>query len=162
IPDWAYRDVLFMLIDYSIRAYELMERELTRSEKQEVFEVFFRVGERMNLKGLPQNLEGYELMRNTHLEQNLENAALTWDLFLQYRKHLGFVRYRLLLETQTLVVPEKVREMMRFRRFSLLHPLIGFYKLSRSIKLDWLLKSIILPSKYKHEIRELDVPDKRP
>ena len=162
IPDWAYRDVLFMLIDYSIRAYELMERELTRSEKQEVFEVFFRVGERMDLKGLPQNLEGYELMRKTHLEQNLENAALTRDLFLQYRKHLGIVRYRLLLETQTLVVPEKVRELMRFRRFSLLHPLIGFYKLSRSIKLDWLLKSIILPSEYKHEIRELDVPDKRP
>src|SRR5215469_190170 len=29
IPDWAYRDVLFMLIDYSIRSYELLERQLT-------------------------------------------------------------------------------------------------------------------------------------
>src|ERR1700712_5589681 len=25
IPDWAYRDVLFMLIDYSVRSYELLE-----------------------------------------------------------------------------------------------------------------------------------------
>src|SRR6185369_3111766 len=25
IPDWAYRDVLFMLIDYSIRSFELLE-----------------------------------------------------------------------------------------------------------------------------------------
>src|SRR3982750_4451649 len=29
IPDWAYRDVLFMLIDYSIRAFEVLERKLS-------------------------------------------------------------------------------------------------------------------------------------
>src|SRR5471030_3514335 len=40
IPDWAYRDVLFMLIDYSIRSYEVLERQLTDEEKEEVFEVF--------------------------------------------------------------------------------------------------------------------------
>jgi hypothetical protein len=27
IPDWAYRDVLFMLIYYSISAYELLEKK---------------------------------------------------------------------------------------------------------------------------------------
>src|SRR3954463_9466206 len=27
IPDWAYRDVLFLLIHYSIAAYELLERK---------------------------------------------------------------------------------------------------------------------------------------
>src|SRR5690606_34054258 len=47
IPDWAYLDVLFMLIDYSIRSYELMERKLSRAEKEEVFNVFRRVGSRM-------------------------------------------------------------------------------------------------------------------
>lgn len=29
IPDWAYRDVLFMLVHYSIAAYELLERKLS-------------------------------------------------------------------------------------------------------------------------------------
>src|SRR3954464_11398956 len=29
IPDWAYRDVLFMLIDYSIRSFELVQRRLS-------------------------------------------------------------------------------------------------------------------------------------
>lgn len=29
IPDWAYRDVLFMLIYYSEAAYELLERKMT-------------------------------------------------------------------------------------------------------------------------------------
>ncbi|MGA9326672.1 MAG: oxygenase MpaB family protein, partial [Salegentibacter sp.] len=53
IPDWAYRDVLFMLIDYSIRSFELLERKLDLSEKEEVFSVFFRVGQRMNIKDLP-------------------------------------------------------------------------------------------------------------
>src|SRR3954469_3171135 len=44
IPDWAYRDVLFMLIHYSIASYELLERKLSEEEKQEVFDVFYRVG----------------------------------------------------------------------------------------------------------------------
>src|SRR5881398_849858 len=39
IPDWAYRDVLFMLIDYSIRSFELLERKLDDEEKREVFSV---------------------------------------------------------------------------------------------------------------------------
>ncbi|RZM12276.1 MAG: DUF2236 domain-containing protein, partial [Pedobacter sp.] len=44
IPDWAYRDVLFMLIHYSIAAYELLEKKLSDDDKQEVFDVFYRVG----------------------------------------------------------------------------------------------------------------------
>src|SRR5690349_8051766 len=44
IPDWAYRDVLFMLIDYSIRSFEVLERPLTGAEKTEVFKVFHRLG----------------------------------------------------------------------------------------------------------------------
>src|SRR5882757_9952829 len=44
IPDWAYRDVLFMLIDYSIRSFELLERKLHSFEKNEIFQVFHKVG----------------------------------------------------------------------------------------------------------------------
>src|SRR4051812_41282763 len=33
IPDWAHRDVLYMLIDYSERAHELFERPLTDDER---------------------------------------------------------------------------------------------------------------------------------
>src|SRR5256885_2079273 len=47
IPDWAYRDVLFMLIHYSISSFELLERKLSLNEKEEVFDVFYRVGTRM-------------------------------------------------------------------------------------------------------------------
>jgi uncharacterized protein (DUF2236 family) len=156
IPDWAYRDVLFMLIDYSIRSFEVMERELSRAEKHEVFDVFYRVGTRMGVRGLPESFEEWEKMRQGHLHQNLKYSTYTSDLFIQYRKHLGVLRYKILLEAQTLVVPQRVSELLNFRRISLLNPLIGLYKLSRIMKVDWLLKALILPSGYKKEIKALD------
>src|SRR5688500_6176099 len=55
IPAWAYRDVLFMLIHYSIASYELLERKITAAEKEEVYNVFFRLGTRMGLNDLPTN-----------------------------------------------------------------------------------------------------------
>ena len=157
IPDWAYRDVLFMLIHYSIASFELLERKLTSAEKEEVFDVFFRVGHRMGLKGLPTNYEEWTRMRKDHLEMNLLKSEFTIDLFKQYRKHLGFMRYGLLIEGQKLVVPAQVRELLGLSRFSLLRPVIPFYKLSRAIKMDWLIKAAILPSDYKDQIRKLDV-----
>lgn len=156
IPDWAYRDVLFMLIDYSIRSYEILERALTILEKEEVFEVFYRVGKKMNLKDLPETFANYELSRQTHLEQHLKSGEYTLDLYRQYPKHLGWLRYRLLLETQILITPRHVRKQLGLRGFSLLKPLISAYKLSRNLKMDWLLKSLVLPSEYKDEIRSMD------
>jgi len=156
IPDWAYRDVLFMLIDYSIRSFEVLERKLTTTEKEDVFEVFFRMGSKMGVRSLPQTFEEWKEMRKEHLQQNLKYSTYTKDLFEQYRKHLGFGRYRMLLETQTLIVPEKLRELLGFRKISFLKPLIGLYKLSRNLRLDWLLKALILPSAYKKEIKALD------
>ena len=156
IPDWAYRDVLFMLIDYSIRAFEVLEHDLDLDEKKEVFQVFYRVGKRMGLNGLPESFEEWEKMRQEHIIHDLQHSHYTTDLFRQYRKHLGLIRYRILLEAQTLVVPKKVGELLGLRSISLLKPILGLYKLSRIIKADWLLKSLILPPGYKKEIKGLD------
>lgn len=95
-------------------------------------------------------------MRQEHLNQNLHRSHFTDDLFRQYRKHLGPVRYRILLEAQVLVAPQKVREYLDFRKTSLLHPLIALYKVTRRIRLDGLLKDLILPKKYEKEIKGLD------
>lgn len=156
IPDWAYRDVLFMLIDYSIRSFEVLERELSLPEKQEVFHVFNKVGDRMGISGLPKTFNEWEVMREEHLHRNLENSSFTKDLYRQYRKHLGFVRYNLLLEAQKLVVPQRVNKLLGYSQISFLNPLLKFYKLSKSLKADRLLKALILPSEYKKEIAELD------
>jgi hypothetical protein len=156
IPDEAYRDVLFMLIDYSIRSFEVLERQLNTTEKQEVFDVFYRVGSRMGLRGLPENFEEWEKMRQGQLNQNLQYSAYTKDLFRRYRKHLGPVRYSLLLEVQRLVVPQQAGELLGFRRVSLLIPLIGPYKWGRIMKIDRPLKALILPSGFKNKIMALD------
>jgi hypothetical protein len=158
IPDRAYRDVLFMLIDYSIRAYELLERKLTDADKRETFDVFYRVGSRMGISGLPETLEGFEIMRERQIGTNMVYSQFTADLFRQYRKHLGLVRYQILLEAQILVAPKKVLVMLGMWRWSLLVPVIFVYKIFRLARLDWLLKELILPKQYKNEIKSLDVP----
>lgn len=157
IPEWAYKDVLFMLIDYSIRSYEILERPLQLEEKQEVLDVFGNVGARMGLKNLPLTYYDFETMRNQHLKQDLKNGNYTVDLYKQYRKHLGYSRYRLLLESQILLVPNTVRELLRLRKTSLLKPFISIYKIFRNLKLDWILKDIILPTAYKQEIQRLNI-----
>ena len=120
IPDWAYRDVLFMLIHYSISSFELLERKLSDFEKEEVFDVFNRVGIRMGLKELPHSYKEWLTARDIHLARDLAKSKYTTDLFRQYKKHLGTVRYILLLQGQALVVPKRVKELLGLERFSLL------------------------------------------
>lgn len=156
IPDWAYRDVLFMLIDYSIRAYEIMERKMTEAEKTETFLVFYRVGSRMGLKELPATYQEWKVAREEHLVQDLQKSRYTEDLFRQYRKHLGLFRYTVLLQAQTLIVPETAKQMLKLNKISLLSPVIRVYKLSRALRLEGLIKNVLLPSKIKSEVKGLD------
>jgi hypothetical protein len=160
IPGWAYRDVLFMLIHYSIASYELLEKKLNDKEKEEVFNVFYRVGTRMGLKELPLTYIEWLLVREAHLIEDLQKSEYTADLFKQYKKHLGAMRFKVLIEGQKLVVPDRVKELLQFSDFSLLTPVVPVYKISRLMKMDWLLKNILLPSDYKDQINELDVHKK--
>ena len=157
IPDWAYRDVLFMLIHYSLASYELLEKKLSDAEKEDLFDTFSRVGLRMGLKDLPSNFKEWKIMREEHLQQDLEKSIYTGDLYKQYKKHLGWFRFLLLIESQKLVVPGRVRELLNMNRYSWLTPILGIYKLSRKIKLDWFLKSLVLPNQYKRQIKDLDM-----
>jgi hypothetical protein len=157
IPDWAYRDVLFMLIHYSVASFELLERKLTADEKEEVYNVFYRTGMQMGLKELPDNFNSWLKSREEHLNRDLQKSKYTVDLFRQYKKHLGAIRYKILVESQLLVVPKRVKELLEFRKFSLLKPVVPIYKLTRKLNLDVLVKAILLPSAYKKEIKKLDV-----
>lgn len=157
IPDWAYRDVLYMLIHYSIASFELLERKLSAKENEEVFNVFYRVGYRMHLKDLPQNYNQWKKSYAEHLKNDLERSRFTDDLFKQYKKHLGSFRYFILIEAQKLLVTTTVRKLLGFSKFSLMKFIIPLYKLSRIFKLNGFVKSIILPAEYKAQIKALDV-----
>lgn len=157
IPDWAYRDVLFMLIHYSIASFELLERKMTDAEKQDLFDVFNRVGERMGLKDLPRDYQSWISVREEHMENDLQLSEYTTDLFLQYKKHLGPTRYKILKEAQLLVIPKKVNDLLQLGRFSWLRPAVPFYKLSKKLHFDWIVKAALLPAKYKRQIEELEM-----
>ena len=157
IPDWAYRDVLFMLIDYSIRSFEVLERKLTEREKEEVFTVFNQVGLRMGIKGLPENYKDWLIMREQHLLENMVSSDFTVDLYKQYRTHLGFLRYIVLKQTQVLVVPERVNKLLALGATPFFSLVLQVYKLSRWLSFERLIKNVILPENYKAQIRDLDM-----
>jgi uncharacterized protein (DUF2236 family) len=156
IPDWAYRDVLFLLIDYSVRAFELLYRKLSSAEKEEIYHTFYRMGLRMNLKNLPANYQDWVSVREEHLLNDLEKSRFTVDLYKQYKKHLGFTRFILLKEVQAQLVPPHVRQLLGLRKISLLMLIVPLYKFSRLLHLDRLVKALILPMDYKAQIKAVD------
>lgn len=157
IPDWAYRDVLYMLIHYSIASYELLEKKLTEAEKEEVYNVFYRVGIRMGLSELPSTYIEWLPAREVHLKENLKASKYTFDLFKQYKKHLGLFRFKILIEVQKILVPKRVKKHLHLNDFSLLTIVIPLYKISRNFKLDKFFKNMLLPSHYKDDINQLDI-----
>jgi hypothetical protein len=156
IPDEAYLDVLYLLIDYSIRSYELLERRLTETEKAEVFEVFYRVGKRMGLVGLPANYHDWIIKRQEQLANSLHSGQLTRDLYRQYRKHLGLVRHRLLKQAQLLLVPTRVKTLLGLGNVRWLLPVLFVYKLFRLMRLQNILKNAILPPAYVAQVQAMD------
>lgn len=157
IPDSAYRDVLFMLIDYSIRSFELLERKLTTAEKEELFHVFHAVGEGMGVPGLPASLRAWERMRAEHLQENLVKSPFTIDLFKQYRKHLGWYRYHLLRNVQMQLVPDRVNALLGQGQGWLVDLLLPAYKFSRQLGVGTFLRNMLLPENYKIQVIDLDV-----
>ncbi|RAJ99830.1 uncharacterized protein (DUF2236 family) [Larkinella arboricola] len=156
IPDWAYRDVLYMLIDYSERAFQLLHRPLTAPEREEVFDTFRRVGEGMGIPELPQTYQEWKVDRQAHLDRDLVHSPFTDKLFTRYREELGNWRYGLLLQAQSLLVPEAVSSRLNLPNRPLLASMMWLYKVLERLQLRALTQRILLPTAYLQQIRELD------
>ena len=65
------RDVLYLLIGYSERAYELLHRPLSTGEQRELYDVFGRVGRFLGVVGLPGSYEDWQVDRARHLAADL-------------------------------------------------------------------------------------------
>lgn len=157
IPAWAYRDVLYMLIHYSVASFELLERKLSWEEKEEVFEVFKNVGERMQLEELPADYNAWLISREKHLNEDLAKTNYTTDLYKQYKKHLGKFHYAILLQGQKLVAPKIVCELLGFNKMRFLVPLLWCYKITKKLGIHNFLRNAMLPKEYKQQIKDLDV-----
>ncbi|MDB5271207.1 MAG: hypothetical protein JWP58_4247 [Hymenobacter sp.] len=156
IPAWAYRDVLFMLIGYSMRAFEVLERPLTEAEREEIVAVFCRVGRRMGVPDLPTSYAGWQVARAQHLAADMAASAYTADLYVQYRRHLGGPRYQLLRLVQGLVVPARVRQLLQLPVGSFISPAVVFYRLTRHWRVSQSARNAMLPAEYLARIQALD------
>jgi hypothetical protein len=156
IPDWAYRDVLYLLIDYSERAHHMLYRPLTRPEKRDLYDVFHRVGDGLQISELPASYEEYRIDRKLHLERDLAYSRHTERLYEQYRHHLGCWRYDLLLQIQAALVPERVRRLLKMEQTPLLREIIGLYGMLGALGLRSIVQSLLLPASYLSEIGQFD------
>ena len=156
IPDWAYRDVLYMLIDYSERAYELLYESLSQSQKSDLFEVFLRIGEALHIPSLPKTYAEWQLDRRRHLIRDLSYSKHSAMLFEAYRKHLGFWRYELLLQVQGVLVPEHVGMLLRLRPNAIISGLVGTYGIVGNLGLQSLVHSLLIPPQYWSDVRKFD------
>jgi hypothetical protein len=161
IPDWAYRDVLYMLIDYSERAYALLYKPLSQLQKIELFEVFRRIGKGLSISKLPETYAEWQLDRRRHMLRDLRYSKHTSLLYRQYRKHLGLWRYYLLLEVQALLVPPQVRRLLNLDPNKLISGLLETYRMINTNNLQSLVHTFLIPPKHWPELRKLDRTAKR-
>ena len=156
IPEWAHRDVLYMLIDYSERAHELLDRPLTAAERDELYDVFRRVGIGLKISKLPATYAEWKVDRERHLRRDLSRGSGTDALYGRYRDVLGAWRFRLLLLVQGCLAPELVREMLEIRSATWLRPLLRVYPWLARAGLRSFVQRLLMPSKYLQAARCLD------
>ena len=156
IPAWAYRDVLYMLIDYSERAYQMLHRPLSLAEKQDLYDVFYRVGTALQVTELPTNYAEWRVDRQLHLERDLVYSQYTAQLYERYQQHLGWWRYELVLQLQAALAPERVRQLLQLKPAPLIATSLRMYGLVGVGELRSLVQWLLLPANYLEDVRRLD------
>ncbi len=156
IPDWAYRDVLYMLIAYSEKAFETLHRPLTDPEREDVFQTFRRVGEGLRIPNLPATYAEWLPDRQLHLNQDLAYSTYTEKLFERYREVLGDWRYDLLRQAMALLVPDQAHRLLNLPEKPLLASTLWLYGLLNRLRLRSLVQRVLLPTAYLQQIRGLD------
>ena len=159
IPDWAYRDVLYMLIDYSERAHEVLARPLNPAEQNELYDVFYRVGTGLGIPDLPPSYTSWRVDRERHLRRDLLYSECTAALYHQYRNQLGRWRYPLLLRTQAVLAPEHVRGLLDLESAEWLRRVLRMYPVVARGRLRSLIQRIFMPREHLAAVRALDHPE---
>jgi hypothetical protein len=147
-----------MLIDYSERAHEMLARPLSAADRDELYDVFRRVGIGLRIPDLPPTYADWKADRELHLRRDLFSGDGTAALYAQYRNHLGRWRYDLLLRVQSILAPEHVRGLLRLRRAMWLRPFLRLYPLFVRAGLRAIIQQVLMPASYLPDVRALDQP----
>lgn len=155
IPTWAYRDVLFMLVDYTERAFRALERPCTAAEREELWSDFRRIGEGLAIPDLPEDYTAWRGDREAHMRRDLAFSEHTTRLFDAYRRHLGAWRFALLLRVQAALVPERVRRLAGLPG-PWLRPGFALYPLLEALGLGTTLRRALVPREHLPALERLD------
>lgn len=128
IPQWAYRDVLFMLVDYGEKAHEIVFGPMSPAEKVAHLEASLALGKAMNLADLPSTYDEYRAQRRRQLAEDYAHGPFTDELYARYRAVLGPWRFRLLKLVQASLVPEELRPVLGLKESRLVGLLLGLYR----------------------------------
>src|ERR687896_2696216 len=128
IPQWAYRDMLFILIDYGERAHEVVFGPMSEEERICHLEAALSLGRAMDLSGLPTTYAEYEAQRHRQLLEDYQRSPLTDELYARYRTALGPWRFWLLRLVQASVLPEELRDVLRLKPHPLVEELLRCYR----------------------------------
>lgn len=161
IPDWAHRDVLYMLIDYSERAHEMLARCLSTAERSELYDVFRRVGEGLRIPDLPPSYAEWRIDRERHLHRDLIRSDCSEALYASYRRQLGPWRYRLLLHLQAILAPQHVRDLLRLKSAEWLRRSLALYPIVVRTGMRSLMQSLLVPAQHLAAVRALEPPTLR-
>lgn len=155
IPAWAHRDVLYMLIYYSERAFEAVHRPLTAAERRNLYDVFLHIGAALQIPELPRDYDEWQLDRERHLARDLAVGKDTIALYAAYRRQLGPWRYALLREVQGVLAPERVRRLLALPTHSWVGALLSLYPALVRVRLRPLVQRALIPSSHLSAVRRL-------
>jgi hypothetical protein len=145
-----------MLIDYSERAFHLLHRPLSGPEREDLYDVFRRVGEGLAIPELPGTYDDWTDDRRRHLERDLAYSEFTAALYAQYRHHLGPWRYATLLWVQSVLVPDLVRRMLDLEPCRWVYPALTAYRAMVGLGFRLLIHRLVMPRVILPRIRRLD------
>ncbi len=158
IPDWAHRDVLYLLVDYSERAFAALHRPLTPAERAELYAVFRRVGVGLAIPELPGDYDGWQADRERHMARDLAATPQTRALYAAYRRALGPWRYALLRQVQGALAPERVRALLALPRRPWAAGLFPLYPALTRHGLGPVVRRLLVPPAHLAAVQQLDRP----
>jgi hypothetical protein len=157
IPQWAYRDMLFILLDYGERAHEVVFGAMTETERASHFGVGLALGRAMRLSDLPTTYADYRDQRHRQLLEDYARGPLTDELYASYCRALGPWRFRLLRMVQASVLPEELRGVLRLEPNPLIDELLQCYRFlpGGGNKLRP-LHGVLLPGRFVGQLRKME------
>lgn len=155
IPAWAYRAVLYMLIDYSERAAWLLGTPLRSGAQEELYADFRRIGEGLGIGELPGDYPTWRTDRARRLAQDLAWTPSTAALYAAYRRHLGPWRYSLLRRLQGVLVPPLVRGLLQLPGPTAGGHLLVALRALRSLRLAHGARLLVIPPRHWKDLEAL-------